>query len=129
RGSDWRALEGNLAFEKTRDLPRSFLDFERAGAIDQRAARLDHLACGGEQALLHDGETGDVVRALQMRHVRVAADGAGCRARRVEQNPGHLAARLPDRGIGGHRLDREIEAMEIADQAIKTALRAINGGD
>src|SRR6185437_8824735 len=93
-GADGRARERPAAGEETGDLLRPFLDLERAGAINQRAARLQHLAGGGEQALLDDGEAGDVVGTLQMRHVRVTADRAGRRARRVEQDAGRLAARL-----------------------------------
>src|ERR1700730_11312998 len=129
RGLDGHAPKGHIALEKIGDLPLPLLDLERAGAIDQRPARLDHLAGGGEQTLLDDGKTGDVLWALQVRHVGMATNGARRRARRIEQDAGDLAARLPNRGVGGDCLDREIEAVEIADQAVETALRAVDGGD
>src|SRR5216683_1091385 len=41
-GLDRHAAERHVALEEIGDLPRPFLDLERAGAIDQRAPWLDH---------------------------------------------------------------------------------------
>src|SRR5260221_6284559 len=85
RGADRLASERRAAFQEAGDLPRTLLDLERTGAIDQHALRLEHLTGAGDKALLSHGEPPEVLRAFQMWHVWMAAEGASRRARPDEQ--------------------------------------------
>ena len=77
----------------------AFLGLERAGAIDQRAARLGQRRRAFDQAALQGGELGDVRGAFEPRHVGMAADGAGRGAGRIKE---HRIERLggPFRHVG-----------------------------
>ena len=85
-GQDRVAAKARLAVEEILDDVGAFLRLERAGAIDQRAARLGELGGVGEEPALQRGERGDVGLPLEPGDIGMAADGAGRGAGRIEQN-------------------------------------------
>ena len=63
-----------------------------------------------QQARLYLDQRGDILRPLQAQDVRVPADGAGRRARRIEQHRVEQLARRPGRGVGLDELGLELAA-------------------
>src|SRR5258706_13321171 len=78
--------------EDTRDLVWPFLRLERAGAVDEGAARLDELRRVIEQPRLDLGETAEVVGSLQPQDVGMAAHRARGKTGRVEKHAVEPAA-------------------------------------
>ena len=103
--------KARFAGEEGLDDVGSFLRLERAGAVDQGAARLGDLGRPGDEAPLQRRERGNVGRALEPGNVGMAADGAGRRAGRIEQHRVERAG-APLRDVGGDGVRREPQACE-----------------
>ena len=105
---------------------RPFLRFQRAGAVDQQCRPA--AACRPPRAADSPGppQAARRPRAFQMRHVGMAADRAGRGARRVEQHRLDRLLRTPGQRIGRDRLDRQVEPLQVGDQPIETAGRAVD---
>ena len=99
-----RRSRGSRA-SRSRTTSIAFLRLERAGAVDEGAARPGQLDRAREQPALQGGERGDVGLALEPGNVGMAADGAGRRAGRIEQHRVERA-RLPLRDVGRDGLGR-----------------------
>ena len=85
---------GSIA-EEGGDDRLAFLGLERADRIDQRAAGLQPVGGAVEQPRLQLGAAGDDLRAGAVEHFGMAAEGAGRRAGRVEQDRVEAAVRAP----------------------------------
>ena len=105
------------------DLFLALLGLQRAGAIDQRAAGLQPGDGAVDHRRLPGGEALDVLRPLQPGGIRVAADGAGRRAGRVEQDGVEGLRRLPGEEVGGDDIGREVEPGEVGGQALEALRR------
>src|SRR5260221_13080273 len=90
----------------------AFLRLERADRVDQRSARLQPLYGAVEQSALQLGSFGDDARPSAIKHLRMAAEGAGRRARRVEQDRGKLPAGLPCQRVSLDQLGFETRALQ-----------------
>ena len=75
------------------------------------------------------GEPDDVGRSLEPGHVGMAADGAGRRARRIEQHGVERAPALPFRDIGADDLGGKRQPRQIVRQPRQPRRRAVDGGD
>ena len=96
---------------------RAFLRLQRANRIDHPAAGPQHRGGGGDQGVLLLRESGDVLLALEVRDVGVAADGARGAARRVEQHGVQRNGGTPTGRVGGHDSGGELQALQVFLQA------------
>ena len=110
-----------------RDPGRALLVLERADGVDQPSAWPKHSGRGGQQPVLPGGELGQVARALQIRHVGVAADGPGRAAWGVEQDGVERFGRGPGGGVGLDDRGIELEPGKVVVQAAQAAGVAFNG--
>ncbi len=115
---DREARGGQALGQRAIDHPRSFLRLERAAGIDQHTTRREHVDGGAEQLALQPGEADNVGGSLVPGNVRVAADGAGRGAGRVEEDELDRSGRAPFAGVGDHDLGIELQAGEIGAQAL-----------
>ena len=76
-GPDRVAAQAPIAANERRHLRLALLGFERAGAIDQRAARLEQRDGVVEQTGLQGDELLQIDLGLQPWNIRMAADRAG----------------------------------------------------
>ena len=90
-----RARNRRCSARKARDHLLALLRLERADRIDQRPAGLQPLRGAGEQPRLQLGAVGDDRRPRAIEDFGVAAERAGRRAGRVEQDRVELALGLP----------------------------------
>ena len=102
---DRLAMQVRVAVEEVADDLDAFLRLERAGAIDEDAAWLGQLDRLRDEPPLQSRERGDVGLALEPGDIGVAADGAGRRAGRIEQD-GVERLGLPLRHVGGDGFGR-----------------------
>ena len=141
RGLDPLGLSGELvladlgepqrivADEQGGDLRLALLGLERAGGIDQPAARLEQ-GCGiVEQPRLQHGKRGDVLGRLDIGYVGVAADRAGRRAGGIEQHRVEFLFGIEGRGVADHEFSRKTEPVEILPHQAEPCLRAVDGRD
>ena len=111
------------------DAGGGFLGLQRAYRVDQPPARAQHRGGGGQQAVLGFRQGADVARALEARHVGVAADGAGGAARRVQQHGVERGGRLPFGGVGGDGLRGQPPVAQIVPQPFQARRVAVERGD
>ena len=117
-----------FAREQAGDDVLAFLGLQRAGAIDQRAARFGQRDGVLDQPPLQRGELCDVRGVLEPRYVGVAADGARRGARRVDQN-GIKRLGRPFGDIRADKLGCKRQAAQIFLQPGEACRRAIDRGD
>src|SRR5262245_19143984 len=89
-GTDLGWLDFTTRYRRVRseqciDALRPFLGLERAGAINEGAAGLEHIDRGAQQILLNDSKPRDVLRRFAMRYVGVPANRTGRVARSIEE--------------------------------------------
>ena len=97
---NFEAHERRICRQGRLDHRPALLGLERTHAIEQYPTRLQHARrCCEHTPLLRD-EAGDVLGALEIGQVRMAANGAGGRARRIEQYGIGEGRRLPGDRIG-----------------------------
>src|SRR5260221_11485615 len=94
----------------------ALLRLERADRVDERAARLQPLRRAVEQLALQLGAFSNDTRPRAVEHLRMAAEGAGGRAGRVEQDGAKLPAGLPCQRVSLDQLGFETRALQIFAQ-------------
>ncbi|EEF26733.1 conserved hypothetical protein, partial [Ricinus communis] len=101
----------------------------RTDAVDEATAGRGAPGGAVQQGRLHGRQAGHVARARGPQHVRVSAEGAGGRARRVQQHGVEGALVSPGRRVGGDDLAFQADASQILDHALEACGRAIHGHD
>src|SRR5262245_43598674 len=109
------AAQARIAREEVGHDGLAFLWLERAGAIDEEAARLHHFCSTSEQQSLQGCKLCEVVLALEPRNVGMSTDGSGRRAWGVKQHCVERAG-LPLRCIGDDGFGCKLEARQILPQ-------------
>ena len=129
RRTDGQACKAGPPGQKRVDLARAFFGFQRAGAIDEDAARREKAGGMGQNAGLQGGELVAVARCFEAQHIGMAARGAGCRTRGIEEDAGPLPFGLPERGVGGDQFGCKIDAGKVLAHAFQTGPGAVERGD
>src|SRR6478735_555016 len=83
----------------------------------------------GEELRLKLGAGGDNVAAGAIQNFRMAAEGAGCGARRVQKDRVEFLARLPDKRVRLDELGFEMRPIQVLAQPWETRRERIDGGD
>src|SRR6478752_2979955 len=116
-----------MAAEKRADYIFPFLRLERTNGIDERAAIPQPGRSAVEQFGLQLGALGDDLGASAVEHLGMAAEGAGRRARGVEQDRVELALGRPRERVSRDQLGVEVRPLQIFAQSSKTTLRCVDG--
>src|SRR5262249_50574441 len=125
---DRLAAQARVVIEEIADDVDPLLTLERAGAIDENAARLCELARLRHEPTLQGRERRDIGRALEPGDVGMAADGSRRRAGGIEED-GVERAWPPLHDVGRDRFGRELEASEVLPQPFESPWRAVDGDD
>ena len=114
-----------IAAQDRRDLRFALFGFERAGAVDEEAARPRQRDRLLEKLGLQLDERGEIARPLDPGDVGMAADRAGRGAGRVQQH-GVERRRLEAQRVGDHDLGAKAQALEIGGKHLEPLGRAID---
>ncbi len=119
------------AASKRRDRLLAFFGFQRTGAVDQRAARLEQRDGLLQQPLLQRRQRGDVGLLTQPGHVGVTADGAGRGAGRIDQDAVKAFGQRPAHSAASahHSLGLQRQPRQIVAQPRHARRRAVDRGD
>ena len=114
---DRNARHVRIAAQERCDLRFAFLGLQRAGAVDEPPARFQQRAGAIEHLRLHGRERADVADSLDPRDVGMAADRAGRRAGRIEQDRVE-GRRVEGQAVADGDLDRKPEPLEVLGQPL-----------
>ena len=116
------AAQAGVARQELVDRLLAFLGLERAGAIDERAARLDSVGRAGEQAALQGRERGEIGLGCLSQGMSgwrriVPVDEHGASSSTASNGPPCHCV-----GIGGDDLGGELEPREVLRAAARAGL-------
>ena len=121
-----RGGEAGVAGEVRGDDRLTFLGLQRADRIDEAPAGFQPLPGAGDQPRLQLGRFADDGGTGSIEDLGMAAEGAGRRARRVEQDRVEAALGRPVEHVGGHQLRAKAGAFEVLRQSLEPGLRGIH---
>jgi hypothetical protein len=104
----------------------ALLGLERANRVDEAAGGLQPMGGTVEHRPLRAGERATRLRPRPIQCLGVAAEDAGRRAGRVEQDRVSRRARRPEHQVGGGDLGDKPGAGEIFDKSSETTLRDVD---
>lgn len=120
--------EAGVSAQERLHLRFALLRLQGTGAVDQPPAGEDAVGGGVQQARLGGGQPRQVPRPRRVQHVRVAAEGAGGRARRVQQHEVEPAGVGPAGRVRRHGLRLQPQAQEVLGHALQPGGGAVQGG-
>ena len=129
-GSSRRTGSAAAARRRQDSTARVFALFglQRAGGIDQPSAGRQHVRRGGQQPRLHCGQAVDVGLGISGARCRVAADGSGRAAGRVQQNRVDRCRRPPGGRIGGDDLGGHVQTVQVLLQPFQARAGPVDRG-